>query len=73
MADMQGIARRNGKMKYLLIVIDVLFKFAWAIPVHSKDAKAIKATLAQVLTTANPHHAQLLQNDNRNTFFNLDI
>ena len=47
LADMQGIARQNGGMRYLLTVIDVFSKFAWAIPVHSKDAKAITAKLGK--------------------------
>ena len=53
LADMQGIARQNGGIEYLLTVIDVFFKFAWAGPVHSKDAKVITTALGQVLTTAN--------------------
>ena len=54
LADMQGIARQNGGMRYLLTVIDVFSKFAWAVPVHSKDAKAITVAFGQVLTIANP-------------------
>ena len=63
LADMQGIAKENGKMRYVLTVIDVFCKFAWAIPVHSKDAKAITAAFEQVLTTANPRHPRRLQTD----------
>ena len=67
---MQGIAMQNGGMRYLLTVIDVFSKFAWAIPVHSKDAKAITAAFGQVLTTANPRHSQRLQTDKGKEFFN---
>ena len=56
LADMQRIARQNGGMRYLLTVIDVFSKFAWGIPVDSKDAKAITAAFGQVLKTANPRH-----------------
>ena len=49
LTDMQGIAWQNGEMRYLLIVIDVFSNFALAIPVHSKDAKAITAALRQML------------------------
>ena len=70
LADMQGIARQNGGMRYLLTLIDVFSKFAWAIPVHSKDAKAITAAFGQVLTTANPRHPQRLQTDKGKEFFN---
>ena len=67
---MLRIARQNGKMRYLLSVIDVFLKFAWAIPGYSKDAKAIPAIFRQVLTTANPRHPQRLQTDKVKTFFN---
>ena len=70
LADMPGIARQNGKMKYLLTVIDVFSKFAWAVPVHSNDAKAITAAFEQMLTTANPRHPKCLQTDKSKEFFN---
>ena len=38
---MKGIAKQNDGMRYLLTVIDIFSKFASAIPVYSKDAKAI--------------------------------
>ena len=60
---MQGIARQNGGMRYILTVIDVFYKFAWEVPVHSKDAKAITAALRQVLTTAIPRYPQRLETD----------
>ena len=52
LADMQSISKQNGRMRYLLNVIDILSKFAWAVPVHFKDANAITAAVGQVLTTA---------------------
>ena len=73
LADMQSIANQNGGMRYLLTVIDVFSKFAWAIPVHSKDANAITAAFGQVLTTANPRHPQRLQADKGKEFFNSDF
>ena len=63
LADMQGIARQNGGMRYLLVVINVFSKFAWAVPVHSKEAKAITAAFGQVLTIANPRYFKRLQTD----------
>ena len=70
LADMQGIAKQNGEMKYFLTVIDVFLKFAWAIPVYSKDAKAITAAFEQVLTAANPRHLRGRQTDKGNKFVN---
>ena len=39
LADMQGIERQNVEIRYLFTVIDVFSKFAWTVPVQSKDAK----------------------------------
>ena len=73
LADMQGIARQNCKIKYILYVIDEFSKFAWAIPVHSKKAKAITAAFKQVLTAANRRYAQRIQTDKGKKFFNSDF
>ena len=73
MADMQGIARQTGGMRYILTMIDVFSKFAWAVPVHSRDAIAITAAFGQVLTTANPRHPKRLQTDKGKEFFNSDF
>ena len=70
LADMQGIARQNGGIRYLLTVINVFSKFAWAMPVHSKDAKAITVAFRHVLTIANPRHLKRLQTDKGKEFFN---
>ena len=73
LADMQGIARQNGGMSYLLTVIDVFSKFAWVVPVYSKDAKAITAAFDQVLKAAHPRHPRRLKTDKSNKFFNSDF
>ena len=70
LADMQGIATQNGGMRYLLTVIDVFSKIAWAVPVNSKDAKAITASFGHMLTIANPRHPKRLQTDKGKEFFN---
>ena len=73
LADIQGIARQNGGMRYLLTVIDVFSKFAWAITVNSKNAKAITKAFDQVLITANPRQPRRLQTDKGKKLFNLDF
>ena len=73
LADMQGIARQNGGMRYMFTVIDVFSMFAWAVPVHSKDAKAITAAFDQVLTAAHPRYPRRLQTDKGKEFFNSEF
>ena len=62
--------RQIGGLRYLLTVIDVFSKFAWAVPVHYKNAKAITAAFVQVFTTAKSRNPQSLQPDKNKKFFN---
>ena len=50
-------------MRYILTVIDVFSEFDWAIPVDSKDVKAITVAFGQMLLTANPRHSQRQQTE----------
>ena len=38
LADMQAIAKDNNGVHYILTVIDIFSKFAWAIPVKNKGS-----------------------------------
>ena len=73
LADMPGISKQNGGMRYFLTVIDVFSKFAWAIPVHSTDAKAITAAFGQILKTVNQRLPPRLQTDKGKEFINSDF
>ena len=55
------------------MVIYVLSKNAWAMPIYSKDAKTITEAFGQVLTIANPRHFKSLQTDKNQDFFNLNF
>ena len=69
-ADMQGLARQNNVMRYLLTVIDVFSKFAWVAPVKSKDGAAVTAAFREVLEGAAPRRPRRLQTDNSKEFYN---
>lgn len=70
LADMQGIARQNDGMRYILTVIDVFSKFAWAVPVKSKDAGSVADGFSKVLGQASPRKPKRLQTDKGKEFFN---
>ena len=57
-------------MRYILTVIDVFSKYAWAEPVRSKDASAVADALKQVLQQAKPRKPKRLQTDKGKKFFN---
>ena len=70
LADMQTLSRQNGGMRYLLTVIDVFSKFAWAAPVKTKHAAAETAAFRQILEQAEPRRPNRLQTDKGKEFFN---
>ena len=46
---MQQHSRENKGFKYLLTVIDVFSKFAWAVPVKSKSGEDITTAMKSIL------------------------
>ena len=63
---MQGLARQNDDMRYLLTVFDVFSKFAWIEPVKSKNATAVTTAFRKVLEVAAPRRPRRLQTDKGN-------
>lgn len=49
LADMQQLARYNDKYKYILTVIDILSRFAWAKPLKSKQGREVADALTSIL------------------------
>lgn len=60
-------------MRYLLTLIDVSSKLAWALPVHTKDAMEITAEFDQVLKALHPRQPRRRQTDKGIEFFNSDF
>ena len=68
LVEMQPYARENRGIKYLLTVIDVLSKFAWAVPVKRKTAQDVTAAMDSVLQQGRvPSN---LQTDKGKEFYN---
>ena len=70
LADMQGLARQNDNMRYILTVSDVFSKFACAVFVRSKDANAVAYAYQKVLHEAKPRKLKRLQTDKGKKFLN---
>ena len=73
LADMQSLSRQNDGMRYILTVIDVFSKFAWAHPVRSKDAGTIRDAFRDVMRAAAPRKPPRLQTDKGKEFFNKEF
>lgn len=68
LVEMQPYARENRGVRYLLTIIDVLSKFAWAVPVKRKTGNDVTAAMELVLRQGRvPRN---LQTDRGREFYN---
>lgn len=70
--EMRPYARRNKGHNYILTVIDVLSKYAWALPLKSKSGSEVAKALATIFRTDKRHPANL-QTDQGKEFYNADV
>ena len=59
--DMVGLQRENTGNRYILTVIDVFSKFAWAEPLKNKDSKSVTSAFNAILDRAKPRKPDRLQ------------
>jgi hypothetical protein len=73
LADMQTLAGDNDGFHYILTCIDILTRYAWAIPVRSKSTSDMVTAMKKLFQTAHPRVPQRLQTDKGMEFFNRQV
>ena len=73
LADMQSLASSNSSYKYILTVIDIFSKYAWAIPIKSKSSKDMVVAFDALFKKSGPRIPERLQTDAGNEFLNKDV
>ena len=68
LADMSNIKKHNSNFKYIITVIDVFSKFAWAIPIKNKYAKTVIEGFSTIFTSN--RRPKNLQTDKGSEFIN---
>ena len=68
LADMQSLAGENDQYHYILTCIDVLSRYAWAVPVQSKSWKHMLVAFRKLFQLARPRVPQRLQTDDGKEF-----
>ena len=68
--DVKSHAKKNDDYKYLLTIIDVFSKRAWAIPVKTKSGTNVSQALKSVLKDYKPNR---LQTDKGKEFLNSEV
>jgi transposase InsO family protein len=66
--DMKKYSDENDGTKYILTIIDVFSKYAFAVPVTSKKATGIASALTKIFSTKNTALPRILQSDNGKEF-----
>ena len=67
LVDIRSLASQNNNYNYILTLIDVLTKFAWAIPIKRKTGDHITEAFKEIFRTSKP---TLLQTDAGTEFIN---
>ena len=73
LVDMQKLSRWNKGNKYLLTVIDVLSKYAWAVPIKSKSIKDMIRGLEGIRRQASPGRPLRVQTNQGKEFYNAAV
>jgi len=73
LADMQTISAENDGYHYILTCIDILSRYAWAIPVRSKSTKDMVTAFRKLFQLTKTRVPQRLQTDKGKEFFNREV
>ena len=71
LVDMRQFSRFNNKNQYILTIIDVFSKFAWALPIKTKNGKDVARAFSSVLDGG--RKPENLQTDNGKEFYNKEF
>ena len=70
--EMRSYARVNRGNNYILTVIDVLSKFAWALPLKTKSAKQVTGAFEKIFGSSKCSPTNM-QTDKGKEFYNSDV
>ena len=73
LVDMQKLSRWNKGNKYLLTVIDVLSKYAWAVPIKSKRSQDMIRGFESIYQQESPPPPLRVQTDQGKEFYNRGV
>ena len=70
LVDMSEIGKKNDGFRYIMTVIDVFSKVAWAVPLKNKSAPAMVVAFETLFEQANPRVPRKIQADKGKEFLN---
>ena len=73
LADMRQVSKDNGGNNYILTCIDILSRYAWAVPVRTKGAGHMVAAMRELFKMAAPRKPKRIQTDKGVEFYNTRV
>ena len=73
LADLRSLKTYNDNHTYLLVVIDVLSKFAWVEPIRNKTSKSVSTDFERILAQCKGQHPMLFQTDKGKEFLGKEM
>ena len=73
LVDMKKYSEENDDIHYILTVVDVLSKYAWAVPVKRKNAETMIGAFKLLLKKAKPRKPEKLHTDEGKEFTSVDV
>ena len=73
LADMSNWQRENKGYRYILTVVDVMSRFAFAKPIKHKNRQEVAQALEDIFTVSKRHPKFYLQSDEGKEFFNKHV
>ena len=70
LVDLSSIARYNDNHRYILTCIDVLSKYAFAVPLHNKSAPVVSEAIRAIINERRPN---FVQTDKGTEFLNHEV
>ena len=71
LVDLNKLAKRNNGFKYLLVIIDVLSKYAWVEPLRTKTKGELRIAFERVFSKG--RNPKLIQTDRGTEFLNQHV
>lgn len=73
LADLRALKTYNDQYTYLLVVINVLSKYAWVEPIHNKTGKCVAEGLERILQRNNDRDPLYFQTDKGKEFVGREV
>ena len=73
LADLRSLKTYDDDNTYLLVVVDVLSKFAWVEQIRNKTSKSVATAFVRILARCKGQHSMLFQTDKGKEFLGKEM